>query len=451
MNGKPVLDTDWTGAGHPPLATIDEIKSIAENMEYQSGRTIFPDDVSKILSNRHMMKIKDAGFVSLDSPKFSSSTKTNYLAMIAYQSNVLILQTSIIKTTTRFAAESSIRGCISNLALIGSTHFFPVQNEDSNIRAKIKTLPGSTKMLLEMILAAWGTSVSPVLPELIVSTDDTTEYIFEGTKDDQPKFVLTTKSSIVKQGTNALYCMEDSKAMNGMCVKHTFTFTAMGNCFPLVVTVMGLTKKKMPGKDFVHVGIPGLCIGGGGVSINSSQQVGHLFLMRNMEGAEKARFRYYQEHILIPGINLKCKNYCNFDIAAGTTILDTFTAVAWCDGDMSQIDAIKRSFDLYIENKIIANKQNAARPGVEQPAGLAQVFKPIKKIQKTHTVRDIPMDRCPMKKLISNMFESDRLEFLSLKSTKKNALIDFLLVLPKVATTTCLKENIKHGFIESGE
>ncbi len=25
MNGKPVLDTDWTGAGHPPLATIDEI------------------------------------------------------------------------------------------------------------------------------------------------------------------------------------------------------------------------------------------------------------------------------------------------------------------------------------------------------------------------------------------------------------------------------------------
>jgi hypothetical protein len=56
-----------------------------------------------------------------------------------------------------------------------------------------------------------------------------------------------------------------------------------------------------------------------------------------------------------------------------------------------------------------------------------------------------------MKRLISDMFESDRLEFLSLKSTKKNALIDFLLVFPEVATTTCLKENIKHGFIEAGE
>jgi hypothetical protein len=67
--------------------------------------------------------------------------------------------------------------------------------------------------------------------------------------------------------------------MNGLCVKLTFTFTAMGNCFPLVVTVAGLTEKEMPGKDFVHVEIPGLCIGGGGVSVDSNQQSGHLFLM----------------------------------------------------------------------------------------------------------------------------------------------------------------------------
>ena len=53
--------------------------------------------------------------------------------------------------------------------------------------------------------------------------------------------------------------------------------------------------------------------------------------MQNTEGAKKAHFRYYQEHILIPGINLQHKNYCNFDITAGTTIPDTATAVAWCD------------------------------------------------------------------------------------------------------------------------
>jgi len=62
--------------------------------------------------------------------------------------------------------------------------------------------------------------------------------------------------------------VQDCKSMNGMRVKLTFTFTAMGNCFPLVVTVTGLTEWEMSGKDFVHVEIPGLCIGEGGVSVD---------------------------------------------------------------------------------------------------------------------------------------------------------------------------------------
>jgi hypothetical protein len=65
------------------------------------------------------------------------------------------------------------------------------------------------KMLLKCVSGAWGTSVFPVLPELIVSTDNTTEYVFEGTCEEQPKFVLATKSSIMKRGTNALYQVQD--------------------------------------------------------------------------------------------------------------------------------------------------------------------------------------------------------------------------------------------------
>jgi hypothetical protein len=41
-------------------------------------------------------------------------------------------------------------------------------------------------MLLNCVSDAWGTSVFPVLPELIVSTDDKTEYIFEGMCEEQP-------------------------------------------------------------------------------------------------------------------------------------------------------------------------------------------------------------------------------------------------------------------------
>jgi hypothetical protein len=77
----------------------------------------------------------------MDSPNFSTTTKRNYLALIANEVNVSISQTSTVETTTRFAAENSIRACISNLALIGSMHFIAMQNEDSDIRAEIKSLP----------------------------------------------------------------------------------------------------------------------------------------------------------------------------------------------------------------------------------------------------------------------------------------------------------------------
>jgi hypothetical protein len=65
----------------------------------------------------------------------------------------------------------------------------------------------------------------------------------------------------------------------------------------------GSTEREMPtGEEFIHVKVPGLCIGGGGVNINN-QEVGHLLFMRNTEGAEKKRFKWFQQDILLPGIN----------------------------------------------------------------------------------------------------------------------------------------------------
>ena len=66
---------------------------------------------------------------------------------------------------TLFAANNSIRASISNLALIGSTHFIPVNQEDPAIRAEFKTLPDAIRMLTEMVSATWGTAVYLVLPE----------------------------------------------------------------------------------------------------------------------------------------------------------------------------------------------------------------------------------------------------------------------------------------------
>jgi hypothetical protein len=48
------------------------------------------EDVFKLLSDHHLKKTENAGFVSIDSPELFSSTKRNYFTLIANQGNVSI-------------------------------------------------------------------------------------------------------------------------------------------------------------------------------------------------------------------------------------------------------------------------------------------------------------------------------------------------------------------------
>ena len=71
-NGEqPVLDTDWisTVGGRPPIARIDEIKTIASSMESQSGRVWSDSDISCALSDNNTKKIEASGLVSLTQPE----------------------------------------------------------------------------------------------------------------------------------------------------------------------------------------------------------------------------------------------------------------------------------------------------------------------------------------------------------------------------------------------
>jgi hypothetical protein len=98
-----------------------------------------------------MKKIEEAGFVTLSAPDFSNGTKRKFLALLSNQANISISQSSSQKTTTRYAAENSLRASISNLSLIASTHFIPVSSDDCDIREEMKSLPEPTKMLLNLV------------------------------------------------------------------------------------------------------------------------------------------------------------------------------------------------------------------------------------------------------------------------------------------------------------
>ena len=158
-NGEqPVLDTDWisTVGGHPPIASLDEIKTIASSMESQSGHVWSDSNISRALSDNHMKKIEASSFVSLTQPEFSESSKRNYMALLSNQGNISISTNCSQKTTARFAAENSLCASISNLALIGSTHFIPISSDDCNLQEEIKSLPEPTKMLLNWCFWCFG-------------------------------------------------------------------------------------------------------------------------------------------------------------------------------------------------------------------------------------------------------------------------------------------------------
>ncbi len=243
------------------------MKLIAESLDEEVGKTYDKSDVKMMIKKIQTKKLEEAGYKNIIHKSISRATVRNYSALLADEGNIAISQSYISKSNTRYAAENSIRGSIATLGVIAATHFISVEEEDADICAEMKLLPTSTRKLYDIVTNHFRTAVYPVEPYMLYSTDDTTEYIFKGTKKKFIPYVLTTKSSISKRRTSAVYKCEDKKSMNGMRVKLTFTFSGVGTCFPFVCTVTGLTEREMPtGKNFIVVKVPGMCIGGGGVN-----------------------------------------------------------------------------------------------------------------------------------------------------------------------------------------
>ena len=122
--GKPTPDTPWLmSKGRKPIATLEEVQIMAEELESKSGRGWSSGEISNMLVEIQSKKTYDEGYVPLTTPTVDKKTVRNYAALIAHQTNMSISKSSIMKTTTRNAAEHSLRGPICNLALIAYTHF----------------------------------------------------------------------------------------------------------------------------------------------------------------------------------------------------------------------------------------------------------------------------------------------------------------------------------------
>jgi len=204
-----IISGDFRGPGQPPICCDFDMKQIAESLDGEVGKTYDKSDVKVMIKEVQTEKLEKAGYKNIVNKSISDSTLMNYSALLADEGNIAISQSYISKSNTRYAAENSIRGSIANLGVITATHFISVEEEDADIRAEMKTLPKSTRKLYDIVSDFLGTAVYPVEPYMLYSTDDTTEYIFEGTKkvfSSQPKIlyqsegrVLSTNVKIISQ------------------------------------------------------------------------------------------------------------------------------------------------------------------------------------------------------------------------------------------------------------
>ena len=81
-----------------------------------------------------------------------------------------------------------------------------------------------------------------VKPELLFSTDDTVNYIYDGLGNDKDEFRLVTSKTIAKSGTRSRYAIDESKHICGMRVKLPYTFSAAENTARIFISIVGLTE-----------------------------------------------------------------------------------------------------------------------------------------------------------------------------------------------------------------
>ncbi len=184
-----IVSGEFTGKGRPPICSDTDMKHIAQSLDEEVGKTYDKSDVKMMIKKIHTEKLEKAGYENIIKMSICDSTLRSYSALLANEGSIAISQPYTSKSNTCYAAENSIHGSIATLGVVTTTHFITVEEEDADIRAKMKSMLAATGKLYNMVTDFFGASVYPVEPYLLYLTDDTTEHIFEGT---QKKLSLTS-------------------------------------------------------------------------------------------------------------------------------------------------------------------------------------------------------------------------------------------------------------------
>jgi hypothetical protein len=205
--GKACLNPDW-GGGRPSMLSNKAKAELKDELLKDNCKSYDCDEIQEMVIEKRNEMIEEAGYVSVNySEEITALTINNYTAELAMDN--------------RYAAENSVIASACLLSLIAATHFIPIPED---IRRELKDQSAEVRELYDMVTDSLGVPVYPVWPELITSTDDTTEYlyIFEGCfKKGTGQFRLVSRESCTERGSPAVFNMDESNDMNGIRIKQT--------------------------------------------------------------------------------------------------------------------------------------------------------------------------------------------------------------------------------------
>jgi hypothetical protein len=369
------------------------------------------DKIGQFIQTKRAERIIAAGFVPIDGVMdVSASTTTNHAALLASQPTVSITKTAIKKTQTRHTAENLLVSSMALVLVVAATHFTPTMEDASELEKELERASDGAQKFYKMVQDACGdVPLSVVKPQHALSSDDTVTFAFAGTEKKGAAWRLVGAKSLGKAGANSKCQRDDSGCLNGLRVKITCAFSAAGTVADLFVSVCGLTEAELPKETcpegILKIKIEGLCVGGAGVAVGTKGHGWLVFVRTDSDKkADQKRHTCYRDNVLLPIIQ---KSRAEFDGSQENEAMkDEDQVVSWCDGDLAQVATIasEESLATCSKNKICANKQNAARSAVEQPADLTKCFKLFHCLQKAMTVEDVPAERRPLKKLMLATF-----------------------------------------------
>lgn len=454
-----IIPATWNERGQPPKLTTDELREIAAKLRTMKGKTTKRSNFEKLVVEKIAQKLRDKGLSTLGADaKPSDDTIRTMMAMLVLMGEQDALEFAPApKTNTRYTAENSLMSAMAFGTTVAGTHFI-VGSETAGRELPAKVSPGAQKMIDLVKKANNGAEVRCVQPQYIFSTDDTTQYIFEGAdKHGNGTWRLCNPDDLAEKGTRGLYENTDVNNMNGFRVKHTFTFSAAGQLAPFYTTISGLSEKELPVETcpsgMLVMEVPGLAVGS---DVDPSNNLpGYVVFLRKTgdNSLDKRKHKHYNDVAFIPHLQRTRQQWGGLEIGSDSDVTEVEipldqTAVRYFDGEHAQMGIIteEEMLDLYERLRLIANKQSAARSGSEQAADLSKLFQLLKKYGKITTTPEMT----PLKRNLINAFRRDCKDKVKLPKSHEDALIDFLASLPGILQKIATKQIIRQGFVECG-